>query len=364
MQQKQYSLTQLDSDILAICPIEADKNSLYILTIQGHLYCYQITEQQLQPVCAEAITLPTLNNRELRHYGTPVYDMKCSDNGKFIAIFVDYGQFGIVIDTKTQNVVLEIDTQNYYEDTVPFSLAFSTFEYDDIVIYRSDWNKLDTFNLTQQSSPTERTIAPYEDERPEHYLDYFHGALYVSPNGENILDDGWVWQPVAVPSAWSIRTWLTKNPFESEDGASLVQPCYRDNWDYPMCWINNETVALWHIELWDEDEFDLKPIPENKLGVHLIKPLSENMWDNDYVPRYWEMPEQSQKILNLYADQGKLIVIGNENISIYDITNQTFIAQITNTSPNKQHLKRHSLWAFQKNILIETPYSNLQLADV
>ena len=36
MQQKQYSLTQLDSDILAICPIEADENLLYI-------FCFDIS---------------------------------------------------------------------------------------------------------------------------------------------------------------------------------------------------------------------------------------------------------------------------------------------------------------------------------
>ncbi len=357
MQQKQYLIEQLDSDILAINPIEADENSLYLLTQHGDLYYYHISKQQLIQVY-KAITLPILNHRELRHYGTPVYDMKCSANGKFVAIFVNYGQFGIVIDIEKQQTILNIDTQNYYEDTVPFSLAFTTFEHDDIIIYRSNWNKLDTFNLTKQSSTTERTIAPYEDERPEHYLDYFHGALYVSPNAEYILDDGWVWQPVAVPSIWSIRTWLTQNPFESEDGTSLTQSCYRDNWGYPMCWINDETVSLWRIELWDEDEFDLKNIPENKLGVHLIKPLSESMWDDNYSPNYWQMPEHTQKILNMYADDDKLMIIGNENISIYDISTRTLLKQIDNHLSQKQHKKRKNLFSYYENTIFETQYAN------
>lgn len=246
MQQKQYSLTQLDSEILAISPIEADENLLYILTIQGHLYCYHIAEQQLQPVYAEAITLPILNTREA-HYHTPSYNLKCSGNGRFIAIYVDYGQFGIIIDTNTQNVVLGIDTQNYHEDTVPFSLAFSTFEHDDIVIYRSDWNRLETFNLSKNISNTVRYIAPYErGNRPEHYLDYFHGALYVSPTAKYILDDGWVWQGIARAHLWSLTDWFSKNPFESENGQSLQSIAFEEEgWNYPICWLDHYTFAMW-----------------------------------------------------------------------------------------------------------------------
>ena len=351
MQQKQYLIEQLDSDILALSPIEADENSLYLLTQHGDLYRYHIAEQQLKQVC-EAITLPILNHRELRHYGTPVYDMKCSANGKFVAIFVNYGQFGIVIDIKKQQTILNIDTQNYYEDTVPFSLAFTTFEHDDIVIYRSNWNKLDTFNLTKQSSTTERTIAPYEDERPEHDLNYFHGALYISPNAESIFDDGWVWTPVAMPSVWSLTDWLKKNPFESEDGASRERLCMRDYWGASVCWLDDQHIAMWLIQIWDEDEFDLKPIPENQAGIHILS-KNKTMWDEDYSPTYWEMPEQTQKILNMYADDGKLMIIGNENISIYEIATRKLLETFPNTLSRKLQISSHRLWAFQGKTLFE-----------
>lgn len=42
-----------------------------------------------------------------------------------------------------------------------------------------------------------------------------------------------------------------------------------------MCWLDNQTIALWHIELWDDEEFDLQP-DHNHLGLHLISPFQEN----------------------------------------------------------------------------------------
>lgn len=353
MQQKQYQLSNIDIDILAIYPIETDTNSLYILTENGRLYRYDILQQQLFTVL-NAITLPILNHRELRHYGTPCYNMKCSANGKFVAIYVDYGQFGIVIDTEKKRTVLKIDTQNYYEDTVPFSLAFTILEDDDIVIYRSLWNRLECFNLSKNISPTERYIAPYEQEnRPEHCLDYFHGALHVSPNAESIFDDGWVWSPVAMPCVWSLTHWLKHNPFESEDGKSLQRLCIRDYWGAPVCWLDDQHIAIWLIQIWDEDEFEVKPIPENQAGIHILS-MHNTMWDQDYVARYWEMPQQTQEIFNMYVDDAKLLLVGNENISCYDIKTRQLIQQIPNTLPNKHHINRRSLWAWQRNTLIET----------
>lgn len=365
MKQKHYQIPQLDSDILAISPIELDKNRLYILTQQGYLYRYQITQQQLHKVCEDAITLPILNTRETS-YRAPFYEMKCTNNGQFIAIYVNYGQFGIIIDTQTQQIVLAIDTQNYHEDTVPFSLAFSTFEHDEIVIYRSDWNRLETFNLSQNISTTERYIAPYEREnRPEHYLDYFHGALYVSPNHHYILDDGWVWHPYGYPQVWSLQHWLSHNPFESEDGQSLQSFLFdEENWDDPMCWLDNNTFALWQTTLRAEENGGEGHESVACLHLRICQVLQNpnlknpNLKNQNLKNEIWRFPEQTQKLFHIYVDDGTFIFVGNENISLYDIASQTLIAHIPNHLPNKQHLKRHSLWAFEHQQLIEITYQD------
>ena len=355
MKQKHYNLKSLDSEILDITAIDADTCKIYILTEKGYLYCYNLTQQQLQQLSITPLPLPILNNRELRHYGTHKYQIKCSTNGKFIAVYVDHGQFGVVINTQTLETVLHIDSQNYYEDTVSFSLAFAQFNSQDICIYRSDWNRLEAFNLTTNQLLTERYIAAYETEPPKHYLDYFHGALYVSPNNDYILDDGWIWHPVASPKVWSLSQWFKHNPFESEDGSSVQALCYRENWNAVMCWLDDQHVAIWNIELWDQEEFDLKPEPKNRSGIHLLS-LAKTMWGDDYSANYWEMPEQTQQVFNLYADQNLLIIVGDENITTYAIADRILLNQINNSRPQKQHKSRQSLLSFANKTVYETSY--------
>jgi hypothetical protein len=83
------------------------------------------------------------------------------------------------------------------------------------------------------------------ESRPEHYLDYFHGALHVSPGGHWIADDGWVWQPVGMPCAWNARRWLEDYAWESEDGPSRRVLCLRGyHWDTPMCWTGENQLAI------------------------------------------------------------------------------------------------------------------------
>ncbi len=353
MQHSINRLEQLDSDILAITPIEQHSERLLILTQTGFLYDYQADIKKLKVLYQ--INLPPLPNDDESRYKSAQYALHSSPNGQYIAIVVNYGQFGVVIKTQTGEILLNLDAKNYHNNTVPFSLAFTSFNYDDIVIYRSDWNKLNAYNLSLNKNLTERHIAKYEHEQcPEHYLNYFHGALYISPNAEYILDDGWVWHPVSIPRYWSLPTWLNTNVFESEDGESLKKLCQRENWDYPMCWLDNKTIALWHIEIWDEEEFDLKPDENNGLGLHLFSLIEPQCND------IWQMPEQSQNISNLYVDQQQLILIGDENITIYNHHTREICVQIPNQRPHKHHLQRKSLWSFVQKTLHELCYASIK----
>ena len=341
MQQNKIRIERLESSILAISPIQ-QTNALIILTEQAHLYHYESELQQLTHIIQ--IELPDLVNKTKDGYKQSEYRLHSSMNGLYVAVVVDYGQFGIILNTETGNIILRLDGKNYHEDTVPFSIAFTQIQDEDIVIYRSDWNRLETFNLSSNKSTTHRNIASHDEQNePEHYLDYFHGVLYVSPNGLHILDDGWIWHPIGIPRTWSILEWLNKNVFESEDGASLQQHCYRENWDLPLCWLDNDTIALWHIELWDDEEYE----SINKLGV-LIRSLKKGNPD-----LLWEMPEQRQEIFHIYATDKHLIIVGSENISFYNIASQNLTSQLKNNRKQKQHLARQSLFSFEGKTLYE-----------
>ncbi|WP_230686898.1 WD40 repeat domain-containing protein [Catellatospora vulcania] len=168
-------------------------------------------------------------------------------DGRFAAVVNDFGRHGQVLDLRTGAVTLTLDGGDHRPDTVPFSLAM--FERNDrtLVIHRSDWNRLDVSDAATGELLTARAAEPYRQSEPlpEHYLDYFHGGLALSPGGELLLDDGWVWSPFGVPCVWSVDRWLDVNIWESEDGPSLLGLAQRDYyWNRPMCWLDDRRVAL------------------------------------------------------------------------------------------------------------------------
>ncbi|MFC8197894.1 hypothetical protein ACFUTV_21145 [Streptomyces sp. NPDC057298] len=173
--------------------------------------------------------------------------LHASHDGMFAAVVNDYGRLGDVIDLRTGEVTLALDNQGYEEETVPFSLAFGQSLGRCVVIHRTDWNRLDVSDAESGALLTERSFPPSADggALPEHHLNYFHGALYVSPDGKRILDDGWVWHPIGVPSVWDLAPWIGSNVWESEDGPSRVDVCGRaDYWDRGMAWIDSVRVAV------------------------------------------------------------------------------------------------------------------------
>jgi hypothetical protein len=152
-----------------------------------------------------------------------------------------------VIELDSGRVTLELDGGDYHPETVPFSVAFGQLGERPVVVHRTDWNRLDASDAATGEPLTAREFSPYEPGKaaPEHYLDYFHGALHLSPSGRWLADDGWVWHPVGIPCVWELRPWLTENVWESEDGPSRRNLCLRSyHWDSPMCWVGENLLAV------------------------------------------------------------------------------------------------------------------------
>lgn len=173
--------------------------------------------------------------------------LHASANGMFAAVVNDYGRLGEVIDLRTGRTTLALDNQGNHEETVPFSLAFARGGGRDVVVHRTAWNRLDVSDARTGELLTARAHEePAQQGAPAgHRLDYFHGALRVSPDGRRILDDGWVWHPVGFPAVWDLDRWLEGEVWESEDGPSRVDVCGREYyWDHAMTWIDSTRVAV------------------------------------------------------------------------------------------------------------------------
>jgi len=177
----------------------------------------------------------------------PRQRLHASRNGAFIAVVNDYGRYGQVIDARSGKLTMSLDGGDYYPGTVPLSFTFADLHGRVIAIHRTAWNRLDVSDPATGKLLTDRSPTSYRsgEERPEHYLDYFHGALYVSPNGTHILDDGWVWHPIGIPTAWSLERWISDNAWESEDGPTRLLLCGRSYyWDHAVAWLDESRVAI------------------------------------------------------------------------------------------------------------------------
>jgi hypothetical protein len=170
-----------------------------------------------------------------------------SGNGNFVAVVNDYGRYGQVMDLRSGKLTLALDGGQYHPETVPFSFAFAEAQGRVVAIHRTDWNRLDVSDPSTGELFTDRGPTGFRQgqERPEHYLDYFHGALYVSPRGAYIADDGWFWHPIGIPRVWSLNRWLSENVWESEDGPTKIKLCARAYyWGHAVAWIDERFIAI------------------------------------------------------------------------------------------------------------------------
>lgn len=182
------------------------------------------------------------------HQGpVPRRRLHASGNGNFVAVVNDYGRYGQVMDLRSSKVTLMLDGGQYHPETVPFSFAFAEAHGRVVAIHRTNWNRLDVSDPSTGELLTNRGPTGWYQgqERPEHYLDYFRGALYVSPRGTHIADDGWVWHPIGIPRVWSLDRWLSDNVWESEDGPTKIKLCARDYyWGHAVTWIDERFIAI------------------------------------------------------------------------------------------------------------------------
>lgn len=194
-----------------------------------------------------------------------------SPDGRYAAVCNRWGERGVVLDLKRGIQVLELK-RNYHAEQTEWPVAFVPHQDGSVVVHASAWNRLDATDLSTGVNLVSRPVHTMRenDEPPPHYLDYFHGALQASSDGEWILDNGWIWHPVGAVSTWNLSTWFRTNVWESEDGSSKRYLCYRDYfWDSPACWLSSGTVAVWGFGEDDELMLDAARIFDARTGEEL-----------------------------------------------------------------------------------------------
>jgi len=232
--------------IVDIAPVNQESQSVWVMLAEdGGLLRHDAQSGQSELV--GRIQLPSESARDSFAGHALTRRLHVSHNGEFAAVVNDYGQYGQVIDLRSGKITLNLDGGDYCPETVPFSFGFASWQGNVVVIHRAAWNRLDISDASTGNLLSERGPTAYQsgEQRPEHYLDYFHGALYLSPDGTRILDDGWVWHPVGIPVVWSVDRWLSENVWETEDGATKRVVCARSYyWDHGIVWLNEDTVAV------------------------------------------------------------------------------------------------------------------------
>jgi len=332
--------------IVDTCTVQAGYGHLLVLTADGSLHGVDLDTGRPTTLCSLSLPpLPPATGRAAS--GTPAYRLHAAPDGRYAAIVTDYGRHGLVVDLATGAPTMQLDGGDYYPHTVPFSACFLRHRDRTIFVHRTAWNRLDAADPASGASLTARDIEPYtNDDRPAHFLDYFHGRLVPSPDGSRLFDDGWVWHPVSIPRAWSVAAWLDANPFESEDGASVVDLTQRDDWDTPACWIDNRHIAYWGLADWDEDEF---AETGQDAGVRILD-VTVALQSND---RRIPMATEPHQIGGLFSDGASLYVATPAGTTIWRIASGAPLGALPGFVARRHDPVRGSLIAFDAGTIAE-----------
>ena len=199
-------------------------------------------------------------------------------------------------------------------------------------MHRTSWNRLDVSNPADGTLLTERTVPPFVAGDEQHKkLDYFHGALFLSPDGNQLLNDGWNWEPVGRPVVWSLLEWVRGNVWESESGRSrLTIPHQNHYWNQGFCWVDNRHVAVEGIG---------HPDDEMIAGVRIFDITRPNQ-ETEFAREVNVFAGPSGR---LFADGDQLFSADDQGLSIWSISQGALTGRISGFSPTAHSLLDRTL---------------------
>lgn len=259
----------VSEELLDISPVESQEGTYIAITIHGEVIGVDTEQESIK-------SLYTIKGNEI-DFDKQVSIILTSDSN-IIAVYNTYGRFGLVIDLQFKKIVMRFNRDDYHYEQSIFPVTFYAYDNDQVLlIHGTAWNRLDISNPFTGELLTSREDPKFlmKDNTPthdEHYLDYFHGQLFVSPNNEWIVDNGWEWHPHGSVAAWNMEQWISTNCWESEDGESKnVLWWGKEGWNDPICWLSDTTVGI-------VGEFDPGLYDDEEL-IHMQKGLLFRIFD-------------------------------------------------------------------------------------
>lgn len=319
--------------ILDIAPIDQVTHSEWlVLAESGSLFRFDAEHLAwTQVISSVLMPEPDHEPRDNKHTRHHLHVSAC---GQFGAVVNDYGKRGQLLDLSRGVVTRVLDGGDYLLDTVPFSFAFVNVKGRALAVHRTDWNRLDITDPKTGELLTERGPTHYKqgESCPPHYLDYFHGALHISPKETYILSDGWVWHPVGVPTIWKLDSWCCSNVWESEDGPSKLDICARTYyWNGAICWIDENRLAIGGIGDDDEEMIDGARI----FDVSLPGKASPGWREDSRWPL--EIAAFQGPTGMFFSDGISLFSSGGDGLSRWDIGRGVKTGHLTEFNPTRYH---------------------------
>jgi len=181
-------------------------------------------------------------------------ELSVNTSGRFAALVDAHG--GIVWDLESGEIFLRPERADYQSKQTKCPIAFVRRGERDFVAHASAWNALELFDLkTRQACTTQ----PAESDE----LNYFFGALHVSPGGTSMASTGWVWAPVGLVACWDLLVW-EETPITRQQCRFLAQRAY--SWDNPCVWLDETRLAIWGFGNDDLNLVDAICIYDTKTG--------------------------------------------------------------------------------------------------
>lgn len=236
------------------------------LAQKGSLYLINLTD-------CSAVKIMDLGQSAI-NWEEPI-SIHVSNDNKVAAIVNTYGLNGVVIDMELGSILLELVRGGYHCNHCIFPISFFERDQQTYLIHGTDWNRLDITNPRTGEIITGRIAPVYENGNSgEHYLDYFHSNISVSPDQRWVIDNGWIWHPFGDFTALSIDNWL-ENEWESEDGASKKSLWWgMDGWNNSICWLNDSTVAIlgkYEYDFYDEEQEIIMDVYVDTVRIFNVK---------------------------------------------------------------------------------------------
>jgi hypothetical protein len=318
----------LDAAPLASCPGQ------WLLLTREHLIRWHAGTGEVTG--RWKITLPG-TGPERKAGSAARYRLHAAPGGECAAVVVDYRQHGMVVDLAGGRTTMILDRGAYRVEQTPFPAAFTAVDGQVLLVHATAWNRVDLSDPVTGTLLTPRAFPAEAGRRfPPHYLGYFYGTLLPSPDGSQIVSDGWVWAPVGVPRAWAIRPWRHEYAHEPEDGDSVRgvrQVSYY--WDKPMCWAGDTRLALGGIGADSQAMIpgvEIYDVTTGALAAAFAGP------DGD-----------------LHCDGDQLYAAGPGGMTIWDIRTGETTGTVPGFTPTRYHAGSHELAAIDDTAMVIWP---------